>query len=77
MWHAALEVMLCDHFMQVSLLLYKMVGEEILLRVWPLSETLHKRFQKSTTFFEVALVAWILASHKLREVIIDVLPAIR
>jgi hypothetical protein len=66
MWGAALEVMLCDHFTQASLLLYKMVGEEILLRVWPLSETLHERFQKSTTFFKVALVAGIATSDRLR-----------
>jgi hypothetical protein len=45
-----------------------MVGEEILLMVWSFSETLLERFQKSTTFFDVALVAQILALHELREV---------
>ncbi len=51
MWQVALEIMLCDHFTQVWLLLYEMMGEDMLLQVWPLSETLRERFQKSTTFF--------------------------
>jgi hypothetical protein len=37
-------------------------------REWPESDTLQVRLQKSTTFLEVAFIAQILASHKLREV---------
>jgi hypothetical protein len=43
------------------------VGEKRSSRGWQLLETLQERFQQSTTFFDVAFVALILALHKRRE----------
>ncbi len=65
---AALEVILWDHLTHASLSLYSTVGPSISKRALPESEILRQRFQKSTTFLEVAQVAQISASQELSTV---------